>query len=519
MITLQTGYTLTGVANTASALIYTIVGSDSLTTVDTFQTLAQGIVNTSVTPVWYTVPSSTTALIKTITIANLEPTSVTGLILYVTASGTPSYGNQITGTMTVPAYGTAIYEDGSGWTIHDGSGNIMFVGNTGATGLTGSGGASGLTGPTGLTGNTGPTGLTGATGSASITGVGSTPNAAGGTFTSGVLQLEPANASNAGLLASADYSHISSGWYDVTRQGSNSVLTSNTGSANNTAIGNLMSAVPSGSVLYFPPGWYPFASTITIPAKVFVFQGSGSGLNGALSAFTWTTNNGGDWITQTASDYYMQFRDMGFIAQAAQTAGAVINVNGNANNKISNCEFTGLSSSLTLFNCINFNGSNGGEESIVYGCDFTNFTGTGIICNSNNETVVIDSITMNGVLTASTNTVAACGINVMVGGAVQLDNSDIIGCTNNLLINPTTGAVVASVFCSNTYFDNAFGSCIKITGAGATVRCKFTACSFTTTGPSFGSSGGTLTGLSAVEVSSTYAYGTTGQGLDFVSCN
>jgi len=315
--------------------------------------------------------------------------------------------------------------------------------------------------------------------------------------------IQSASATQAGFLAAADYSHIASGWYDVTRQGTNSVLTSNTGSVNNTAISNLMTAVPSGSVLYFPPGWYTFASTITIPAKVFIFQGSGAGLNGALSAFTWTTNNAGDWITQTASDYYMQFRDIGFIAQAAQTAGSCINVNGNANNIIKNCAFTGLSSSLTIFNGINFTGTNGGEESIVEQCVFTNFTGTAIICNSSLETVVIDGITING------GAIGAAGVSVLAGGAVQITSCDIIGCTNNLLINPTS--TVASVWCVNSYFDSSAGSCIKISGSSAVVRTKFEQCSFTVSA--------TASPANAVEISSTYAYGAVGQGTDFINCN
>jgi Collagen triple helix repeat (20 copies) len=79
------------------------------------------------------------------------------------------------------------------------------TGNTGNTGPTGQSGLStntGTTGPTGPIGNTGPTGAqgsvanTGATGPTgfflSVTGFGNSPNSAGATITSGVLELEPA---------------------------------------------------------------------------------------------------------------------------------------------------------------------------------------------------------------------------------------------------------------------------------------------------------------------------------------
>lgn len=310
-----------------------------------------------------------------------------------------------------------------------------------------------------------------------------------------------------GALAAADFQHIPSGWIDVTRQGVNSMSTGATQAANTTALGNIMTAAPSGSVLYLPPGWLPI-NKMTIPGKVFMFMGSGAGLNGALSAFTTSTDQAGDWFAQTAADYYMCFRDVGFISQAAQSAGACINVSGNANNNIYDCEFTGLSNTTTLHDCITFGGANGGEESIVAFSDFTNFTGTALNCNCNLSTVVFTGNTINGGLTATTG--AACGINITLGGAVQISDSDIIGCTNNLLINPSV-TPVASVFCTNTYFDNSFGSCVKITGAGGSVRNKFTNCSMTCAA--------NASPANAVEVSSTFAYGAVGMGLDFISCN
>jgi len=100
-------------------------------------------------------------------------------------------------------------------------------------------------------------------------------------------------------------------------------------------------------------------------------------------------------------------------------------------------------------------------------------------------------------------------MNIQKAGAVQIDDSDFIGANNNLLINPIVATVVASVQVTNTYFDNSNGSCLKISGAGATVRSMFVNCTFTTSA--------TTAGLSAVEVSTTVAAGA--QGIDFVKCN
>lgn len=298
---------------------------------------------------------------------------------------------------------------------------------------------------------------------------------------------------------------MSNGWIDVTQQGTSSVLTSNSGGTNNTNIAAIMSAAASGSVIYFPGGFYPFSSVIAIPAKVFTFQGSGSGINGNLAAFYWTSNVSGDLITLTGGNYYTQFRDLGFITAITQTAGAVVNTGDNAYTNFYRCTFSGLDASKTLKDCINFTGTHAGEISVVEYCTFTNWTGKGIIGGSNLSTTIVQGCTM------STAGAATCGINVTIGGAFQIDNCDIIGPTNCLLINPTSPDVVASIYCTNSYFDNSAGSCCKISGSGASVRNKFTMCSFTVSA--------TASPANAVEVSSTFAYGSTGMGLDIINCN
>ena len=297
-------------------------------------------------------------------------------------------------------------------------------------------------------------------------------------------------------------SNLPTNWYDVTNYG---VTTGNSGATNNTNLANLLNNVaPSSSVIYFPAGFFPFASTITIPAKIFNFIGSGAGLSGSQSAFYWTSNVAGDLIALTAGNWYTQFRDIGFITSVTQTAGAAINVMGNAGINFTNCLFTGLSSSTPLYNCIRFDGPNGADETFMYNCVFTNFSSTAIVINSTNSTLAVLGGTINGGGTGNV------GIGMQQAAAIQIVNMDIIGCTNNLLMNPGTGNVVASVLCDNTYFDNSGGACLKITGAGATVRSKFSQCTFTV-----GSSASPATGI---EISSTYT-SSTGTGIDFINCD
>lgn len=103
-------------------------------------------------------------------------------------------------------------------------------------------------------------------------------------------------------------------------------------------------------------------------------------------------------------------------------------------------------------------------------------------------------------------------------GALQIMGCDILGNVNNLLLNPVLASseVCASVFVNNTYFDNSGGSCIKITGTGATVRADFTTCSFTTAGTNFTTAG---TNLSAVEIGGSFTFAQGGQNISFTACN
>jgi collagen type VII alpha len=158
MITLQAGSTLQGKAGTASAISYTVIGGDSLaSSTDTYQTLGQGQLGTSAASMLTTspVPSSTVYLVSSISMANTTGTAVTGITLYV--NGTAST-NQITGTFTIPANGTAAYGRGI-WQIYDATGSLV-TGITGPSGTAGAAGATGATGPNSISGST-STSLTG----------------------------------------------------------------------------------------------------------------------------------------------------------------------------------------------------------------------------------------------------------------------------------------------------------------------------------------------------------------------
>lgn len=122
MLTLEAAQTIRAVAGAATAVTYTIFG-DEHATGDTFKVLAQGQLPSSVGTL-YTVPGSTSALVKSIRLANTTGSDVTGIKFYV---GGTAAANQITGTFTIPANGTASLA-GDRVEILDAAGALVYAG-------------------------------------------------------------------------------------------------------------------------------------------------------------------------------------------------------------------------------------------------------------------------------------------------------------------------------------------------------------------------------------------------------
>lgn len=491
MITLETGGTLAGKAGTASAITYTLQG-DAVGVADAFKTLAQGQLSASATTL-YTVPASTQTLVKQIHLANTTGSDVTGIVFYVNGTvGT----NQITGTMKIVANGTAVYAGGS-WSFYDATGAQVIAGAVPSTRLI----------------NT----------TAPLTG--------GGDLTADrTLAISASTTSVAGSMSALDKSKLDNIWIDVSANTTALVLPGNTASVNITNLNAILSAAPNGSTIYFPPGQYQFNAAWTMPNKMFTFCGRGSNRAGSpATAFTelrWIANVGGTLITLPGSGngWYTQFRDLTFTAATAdQASGAVISANGNVGVNVINCSFQSAGS--FFFDVLSYdggNGSNSANSTVVENCVIQGYKGTAIRCNASGSSLVVSCSVIQGQWGGTGGTpaaaMAAAGISGGFVGALQINDCDVLGNVNNLLLNPVlaNSEVAASVFCTNTYFDNSGGSCIKISGTGATVRARFDTCSFTTAGTNFTTTG---TNLTAVEIASTFAYGAGGQGLDFVNCN
>lgn len=331
--------------------------------------------------------------------------------------------------------------------------------------------------------------------------------------------ITAATTAAAGSMSALDKLKLDNIWIDVSANTTAQVLTTNTGAQNITAINAILAAAPNGSIIFFPKGIYLFNAAWTMPNKSFIFRGVGSNRAGSpATAYTelqWNANVGGTLITLAGSNnaWYTEFQNLTFTASVDQSAGFVIDANGNVGVNVTECSFQGAGGNF--FGVLNYaggNGSNSGNSTVVDNVNMSSFKDQGIRVNASGSSLVISNSVIQGLWGSATQAATACISGGWVG-ALQINDCDILGAVNNLLINPVlaNSEVCASVFATNTYFDNSLGSCLKITGTGATVRCRFDECSFTT------SSGGT--GFSAVELANSFAYAVGGMGIDFINCN
>ena len=123
MITLAAADTLAAGASGDSMLTSTVCGMELVGTTETYKPLDQRQLAAAPATI-YTVPSSTTAFIKTIMVVNNDAVSRT--IKYF-RGGTAAV-NAITPTITIPAGGMAVYEDGQGWQILNSNGQLLMAG-------------------------------------------------------------------------------------------------------------------------------------------------------------------------------------------------------------------------------------------------------------------------------------------------------------------------------------------------------------------------------------------------------
>lgn len=462
MLTLDAANTIAGKAGTATAVTYTIHG-DVVGTTDSFKVLAQGQLGTGAATI-YTVPALSQALVRQIQLANATGSQVTGITFYV--NGTAA-GNQITGTISIPANGSAVYANGT-WVIYDASGQTMFAGAV----------------PSTRTINT----------TAPLTG--------GGDLSADrTLAISAATTSAAGSMSANDKAKLDNLWYDVTNYG----FVGNGSTDNLAAWNTLFTLLPVNAVVYFPPGTYNVSGELAISSnKQLRITGAGE-VQSLIQSTSLTANifniNGAYW--------YNTFENLGFRSSVTKTAGAAITTTGGSavGMDVRECSFSGM------FYGIYCQGSLGGNISVFENLKMDSPA-------ANGSQIKIDGQSINLVIVNSTINCGSGGgavagtkcIEINQCGAVQVLGCDIIGGINALHINAT--ATVAAVYVANTFFDQSGGSTVKVSGGFSSSRIKFTQCGI--------ASG--VVGQHAVEIAGTGAgaAGTTTAlpaGVDFTNCD
>lgn len=146
MFTLAAADTLAAVASAGSLVTMSVFGMEltASSSAETYKCLAQlQLANAAATI--YTVPAGTTAFVKTISAVNTDTSTQTFQLFRGGLTGAFA----ITQSITIPANGCAIYEDGQGWEVFNNLGQLLGLGATGPTGLSGPIGLQGIEGEPG----------------------------------------------------------------------------------------------------------------------------------------------------------------------------------------------------------------------------------------------------------------------------------------------------------------------------------------------------------------------------------
>lgn len=341
-----------------------------------------------------------------------------------------------------------------------------------------------------------------------------TVNGKGLTTASANVAIQSASTSQLGFQSAAQFNTVNNLWFDVTNYG---VSIGNSGAVNTAAMNTLVSTTAgAGATFFFPQTGanYPFNGAILVTKNDQKFRGQGQ-----YSSVLFQNSTTDDLFRVSDSVQNVTFEDLGLWSAVTMSAGSAINTGtvsgaGVAQLYVRNVGFQGFGG--TWFNCITLNGNTGGEVALVSYCQINSFTNYGIAQVGNTTTpstvssMVLENTTMNGQITGTTGAVA--GIYVQQSGALNIDNSDVISCTNNVLFAPitTTTQIVASVYMINSFLDHSHGSCLKLGGTEPIVRIKLTASSFTVSNDAGGN-------YSAIEFSNT-ATNPPGD-IDILSCN
>lgn len=333
------------------------------------------------------------------------------------------------------------------------------TGPTGATGVTGPTGPNGPTGPTGPTGATGVTGATGATGVGSVGPTGSAPNAQAATLSAGVLTLQPANNSFAGLMPAASYLAVQGMGYQTYNPYDYGTIDP-TGTADSTAafqaamtaLNTFTGTNPSaGRAVYaIPPGVYKVNTGVLAPntGNPIAFIGADRGVtvlipNGTTGDML-TFNSGCDGCSAQNFAIYQTGTPM--------VSGSGINTNGADDVLIKNMLF------VNQFNDINVNGTSIKVEMthlVLSSGGSVQTNSVGILVNNGaaGDTYIGPDIVHSGPGGNGFPKRRAV-VEIINSGHFEINQANLTGANTALIIDPGAGQSVVFGFINSSLFDS-----------------------------------------------------------------
>ncbi|MEF3306682.1 glycosyl hydrolase family 28-related protein [Paenibacillus sp. GYB003] len=221
------------------------------------------------------------------------------------------------------------------------------------------------------------------------------------------------------------------------------------------AIQAAIDAVPSGSLIFFPPGTYILEGTVNVNRPVTI-----EGCSPALTVFK-TKSSTADIFNITSWNVWVQ--NIGLDSSVVRTAGYGINHANGSGVTLYNIGLT------NMWNGVNLSGILDVADLVTV----REFRNNGIEINGGTDQKLTRILTDNGTAPAGS------GILITQTGAVFLDNCDIIRSNIDLRISPPTAGTggVYATYATNCYFDTATNGMV-IDGAGPVERLKFTNCWF-----------------------------------------
>lgn len=302
--------------------------------------------------------------------------------------------------------------------------------------------------------------------------------------------LNAATASLQGAMSPADYTYLQNqrkAWVNILDFGGDK--TGVTSSA--TALTNAQAALPSGGIIWFPPGTYQFGNTLYDLNTAHITLKGSARYN---TVFTTTSTTAG---IIRRNQYYQTIEDItvtgpGTGQSPTATAGSLLDCNA-ANSAY------GVIRRVTAtyaFDAINISD----PLSITDENEVRFFKHSGIVVNQNSDHQIEQATMDNNTSFLPT----GGGIDVSLTASLLVNSCNIIHSNFALNLNAATGVTIPSVKGVNNFFDTSVVG-LNITGAGSVLRCEFTNSWFSS--------------MSSKGVALTPAAGGQADGITFVNCD